>query len=99
MDGKILPLDEVLAIAELPAKEVLQAQVLGTMLAPITSLAIVLEGHRRGEGRLRGSRCRARGCPRRVSIPAHSDFDFIILGGILPWLARRSTLSLRKLRP
>ena len=43
MDGKILPLDEVLAIAELPAKEVLQAQVLGTMLAPITSLAIVLK--------------------------------------------------------
>ena len=43
MDGKILPLDEVLAIAELPSKEVLQAQVLGTMLAPITSLAIVLK--------------------------------------------------------
>ena len=36
-------LEEVLAIAELPAKEVLQAQVLGTMLAPITSLAIVLK--------------------------------------------------------
>ena len=32
-----------MAIAELPAKEVLQAQVLGTMLAPITSLAIVLK--------------------------------------------------------
>ena len=43
MDGKILPLDEVLAIAELPAKEVLQAQVLGTMLAPITSRAIVIK--------------------------------------------------------
>ena len=43
MDGKILPLSEVLAIAELPSKEVLQAQVLGTMLAPITSLAIVLK--------------------------------------------------------
>ena len=43
MDGKVLPLDEVLAIAELPAKDVLQAQVLGTMLAPITSLAIVLK--------------------------------------------------------
>ena len=37
MDGKILPLDEI------NAKEVLQAQVLGTMLAPITSLAIVLK--------------------------------------------------------
>ena len=43
MDGKVLPLDEILAIAELPSKEVLQAQVLGTMLAPITSLAIVLK--------------------------------------------------------
>ena len=43
MDGKVLPLEEVLAIAELPSKEVLQAQVLGTMLAPITSLAIVLK--------------------------------------------------------
>lgn len=43
MDGRLLPLNEVLAIAELPSKEVLQAQVLGTMLAPITSLAIVLK--------------------------------------------------------
>ena len=43
MDGKILPLEEIMAIAELPAKEVLQAQVLGTMLAPISSLAIVLK--------------------------------------------------------
>ena len=43
MDGKILPLDEINAMAELPSKEVLQAQVLGTMLAPITSLAIVLK--------------------------------------------------------
>lgn len=43
MDGKLLPLNEILAIAELPSKEVLQAQVLGTMLAPITSLAIVLK--------------------------------------------------------
>lgn len=43
MDGNILPLNEALAIAELPSKEVLQAQVLGTMLAPISSLAIVLK--------------------------------------------------------
>ena len=43
MDGKVLPLNEVAALAELPSKEVLQAQVLGTMLAPITSLAIVLK--------------------------------------------------------
>ncbi len=43
MDGKVLPLNEVLAMADLPSKDVLQAQVLGTMLAPITSLAIVLK--------------------------------------------------------
>ena len=43
MDGKILSLDEINALAELPAKDVLQAQALGMMLAPITSLAIVLK--------------------------------------------------------
>ena len=43
MDGKVLSMDEISALAELPSKEVLQAQVLGTMLAPITSLAIVLK--------------------------------------------------------
>ncbi len=43
MDGKVLSLDEVMALAELPSKDVLLAQVLGTMLAPITSLAIVLK--------------------------------------------------------
>ena len=43
MDGKILSLDEIMALAELPAKDVLQAQALGMMLAPITSLAIVLK--------------------------------------------------------
>lgn len=43
MDGKVVSLDEVLALAELPSKEALQAQVLGTMLAPISSLAIVLK--------------------------------------------------------
>ena len=43
MDGKVLSLDEIMALAELPAKDVLQAQALGMMLAPITSLAIVLK--------------------------------------------------------
>lgn len=43
MDGKVLTLSEIVALADLPSKEVLQAQVLGTMLAPITSLAIVLK--------------------------------------------------------
>ncbi|MFI3250670.1 MAG: 50S ribosomal protein L10 [Eubacteriales bacterium] len=43
MDGEILPIDQVLAIAELPAKEVLQAKALGTLLAPISCLAVVIK--------------------------------------------------------
>ncbi|MCI9308496.1 MAG: 50S ribosomal protein L10 [Oscillospiraceae bacterium] len=43
MDGKVLPLDDVFALAELPSKEALLGQVLGMMLAPITSLAIVIK--------------------------------------------------------
>jgi len=43
MDGKVLSIDEVNAIASIPALPVLQAQLLGTMLAPIASLAVVLK--------------------------------------------------------
>ena len=43
MEGKVISLDEVNALADIPEIPVLQAQVLGTMLAPITSLAIVLK--------------------------------------------------------
>lgn len=43
MDGKILSADEITTMAALPSKQALQAQVLGTLLAPITSLAIVLK--------------------------------------------------------
>ena len=43
MEGKVLPLDDVYALAELPSKEALLGQVLGIMLAPITSLAIVIK--------------------------------------------------------
>ena len=42
MEGKVLPLDQIAQIAELPGKDALYAKVLGTMLAPITSLAVVL---------------------------------------------------------
>ena len=42
MEGKILPNEELAQIAELPSKDALYAKVLGTMLAPITSLAVVL---------------------------------------------------------
>ena len=43
MDGKVISLEEINALAELPSKDVLLAQTLGMMLAPITSLAIVLK--------------------------------------------------------
>jgi len=43
MDGKVIDLATVNALAEIPALPVLQAQVLGTMLAPITGLAFVLK--------------------------------------------------------
>ena len=43
MDGKVISLEEVHALASIPALPVLQAQVLGTMLAPITSFAVVIK--------------------------------------------------------
>ena len=43
MDGKVVDMNTVNALASIPALPVLQAQVLGTMLAPITSLAVVLK--------------------------------------------------------
>ena len=43
MDGEVMELSAVQALANIPALPVLQAQVLGTMLAPITGLAVVLK--------------------------------------------------------
>ncbi len=43
MNGKVLTVDEVNALASIPALPVLQAMLLGTMQAPITSLAVVLK--------------------------------------------------------
>ena len=43
MDGKVMPLSEVMALAEIPPLPILRAQVLGTMLAPISGLACVLK--------------------------------------------------------
>lgn len=42
MDGQVLTEQEIAEIAALPGKDALYAKVLGTMLAPITSLAVVL---------------------------------------------------------
>ena len=43
MDGKPVDLATINSLASIPALPVLQAQVLGTMLAPITGLAVVLK--------------------------------------------------------
>jgi large subunit ribosomal protein L10 len=42
MDGQILSESEIAEIAELPSKDALYAKVLGTMIAPITGLAVCL---------------------------------------------------------
>ena len=42
LEGKVLSMTELEEIAQLPGKDALYAKVLGTMLAPITSLAVVL---------------------------------------------------------
>ncbi len=43
VEGKVLSVDELKSFGELPSKNALVAQVLGTFLAPISSLAFVLD--------------------------------------------------------
>jgi large subunit ribosomal protein L10 len=43
MEGAVVSMDTINALASIPALPVLQAQVLGTMLAPISGLACVLK--------------------------------------------------------
>ena len=43
VEGKVLSVDELKSFGELPSKNALIAQVLGTFLAPISSLAFVLD--------------------------------------------------------
>lgn len=44
LDGKVIGLDEVKAVAELPSREELLAKLVGSMQAPISGLANVLQG-------------------------------------------------------
>ena len=48
LNGKLITPEEIKALADLPSKEVLVAQVLGTMMAPISGLANVLNANIRG---------------------------------------------------
>ena len=43
IDGSVLSAEELNAFGELPSKDALLSQVLGTFLAPITNLAVVLD--------------------------------------------------------
>lgn len=43
VEGRIMSVNELKAIAAIPSKDALVAQVLGTMLAPISSLAFVIK--------------------------------------------------------
>ena len=48
LDGRVVSVDEVKALAKLPSREVLIAQLLGGLNAPIQGLATVLSGNIRG---------------------------------------------------
>ena len=48
VDGKVISPAEVQALSELPSKEALVAQVLGTMVAPLTGFVTVLNANIRG---------------------------------------------------
>ena len=48
LEGQMVSADKIKALAELPAKEVLLGQVVGTMQAPITSLVYVLNANLTG---------------------------------------------------
>lgn len=47
LDGSFLDCNDVRRLADLPSKEVLRAQLLGTIIAPLTRLASVLNGKSR----------------------------------------------------
>ena len=99
MDGKILPLDEINAMAELPSKEVLQAQVLGTMLAPITSLAIVLKAIAEEKGGFVEAAAEPRGRPRRVSIGTHNILtENNFLGGTFIMASEKITALIEEVK-
>ena len=48
VDGRVLPREEILAMAELPPREVMVARLMGLMLAPLRGLGAVLSGSLRG---------------------------------------------------
>ena len=57
VEGKVLSVAELMSFGELPSKNALVAQVLGTFLAPISSLAVVLNLAQRDVARSSASGC------------------------------------------
>jgi large subunit ribosomal protein L10 len=51
VEGRVISPDEIKNLAELPSKEVLVATVLGTMMAPVSGLANVLNANITGLAR------------------------------------------------
>ena len=98
VEGSVLTGEQLSSFGELPSKNALVASVLGTFLAPISSLAFVLDQIREQK---------AGGAPAAEAAEAESlhnkqhttkHINLHILGGLLPWLVKRSLLSLRKSR-
>ena len=80
MDGKVIPLSEVMALAEIPPLPTLRAQVLGTMLAPISRPGLRAQADRREAGRSRrGGRCRGPLPPSNSARPTQNDLLKIII--------------------
>ena len=97
VDGKVISVEEVKALADLPSREVLVATVLGTLIAPHPWSGHCAgrqhlwpgprdAGHRRPEGRVSPSPVSNRDTPGKPIIFT------ILFGGILLWQAKRSPL-------
>jgi large subunit ribosomal protein L10 len=75
VEGKALTVDQLMSFGELPSKDALVAQVLGTFLAPITSLAVVLNQILESKG----------GAPAEAEAGSLSQNIIHLFGGNLLW--------------
>ena len=73
VEGKVLSIDELKAFGELPSKDALVAQVLGTFLAPITSLAVVLDQICQAGGGAAAAAPAAEEAPAEAEAPAAAE--------------------------
>ena len=88
VDGKVISVDEVKALADLPSKEVLLSMLLSAMQGPVRGLAVSLDA----TIRLLPIRRPAKALPllRRPAPPLPDlETNIIYFGGIIPWLARK----------